>query len=190
MRPGCAQGDAAHQRQPGGDQRGGHAAGHLRRRARLGQGPALGQWRQPWLVLAVRRPAGMSLPYPTLCQTPCDYCFGMPAHSPLFQMSLVCQYVCAGLHLSLAMLQVFWIGSGARTGSALPAGMSACSSTQSPAVLEGPQQGPPQHDCAACAAQEAQYVPGPLLRDGANEVVLLEMEASPDSPRGAPRPRT
>ncbi len=45
-------------------------------------------------------------------------------------------------------------------------------------------------DFAACAAQEAQYVPGPLLRDGANEVVLLEMEASPDSPRGAPRPRT
>ena len=34
--------------------------------------------------------------------------------------------------------------------------------------------------------QEAQYVPGPLLRDGANEVVVLETEAALSSPSGAP----
>ena len=34
--------------------------------------------------------------------------------------------------------------------------------------------------------QEAQYIPGPLLRAGENELILLEVEASPAEPTGPP----
>ena len=33
-------------------------------------------------------------------------------------------------------------------------------------------------------AQEAQYVPGPLLQDGENEVIMLETELLPSNPSG------
>ena len=39
---------------------------------------------------------------------------------------------------------------------------------------------------ASIGPQEAQYIPGPLLREGENELILLETEASPADATGMP----
>ncbi len=39
---------------------------------------------------------------------------------------------------------------------------------------------------ASIGPQEAHYIPGPLLREGDNEIVLLEVEATPLDATGAP----